>query len=312
AGNDGTVVFYDPNGGKERTFDFPNAKEFTVASFNPTGDAVVVGNFNSFYVFAARGDEWEEAGVKKVDNLYSVTALGWKTDGSRLAVGALCGVVDLYDACVKRSRYKGRFEFTYVSLSQVIVKRLTTGARIVLKSHFGCEILKINIFQDRYVVANTTETLLLGDLNTFELSEIPWQSNENANSEKFIFDYPRAAIVFHAGELCVVEYGKNDVLGAVRTDHTRCFALPIFVYLRPMTLMPGVLSSLAGYSAHLLSVRLREERDCKKIAYLLDQQTVSVRDLVTQASTTITHDSRIDWLELNVRGDLLLFRDKRR
>ena len=70
---------------------------------------------------------------------------------------------------------QGKFEFTYVSVSQVIVKRLGSGARIVLKSHFGCEITKINIFKDRYVVANTTETLLLGDLETFKLSEVPWQ-----------------------------------------------------------------------------------------------------------------------------------------
>ena len=40
-------------------------------------------------------------------------------DGSKLAVGTLTGGVDLYDACVKKSRYRGKFEFTYVSLSQV-------------------------------------------------------------------------------------------------------------------------------------------------------------------------------------------------
>lgn len=82
--------------------------------------------------------------------MYTVTALAWRADGSRLAVGSLCGLVDVYDACVKRTRYKGRFELTYVSLSQVIVKRLSNGSRIVLKSHFGCEITKVNIYQDRW------------------------------------------------------------------------------------------------------------------------------------------------------------------
>lgn len=48
-----------------------------------------------------------------------------------------------------RVRYKGRFELTYVSLSQVIVKRLSSGSRIVLKSHFACEISRVNIYQDR-------------------------------------------------------------------------------------------------------------------------------------------------------------------
>ncbi|KAG5180215.1 hypothetical protein JKP88DRAFT_182394 [Tribonema minus] len=307
AGNDCQVVFYGVDGGLERTFDYsnsPKCKEFSAAAFNPSGDAVVVGNFNSFYVYAHnhRAGLWEEVGIKEVENMYTVTSLGWKADGSRLAVGTLCGVVDVYDACVKRSRYRGKFEFTYVSLSQVIVKRLGTGARIVLKSHFGCEILKINIFKDRYVAANTTETLLLGDLETLKLSEVPW--NFNSGGEKFIFDAPAAALVFAAGELSVVEYGHNEVAAAVRTDHI---------------------------SAHLLSVRLNErpprtgapddpdtpradEHDGqnKKMAYLLDAQTVNVKNLVTQASVTVNHDCRIDWLELNSRGNLLLFRDKRR
>jgi intraflagellar transport protein 172 len=60
-------------------------------------------------------------------------------------MGTLCGSVELFDACIKRSRYKGEFEFTYISLSQVIVKNLASGSRIVLKSNVGLEILKINV-----------------------------------------------------------------------------------------------------------------------------------------------------------------------
>jgi intraflagellar transport protein 172 len=84
----------------------------------------------------------------------------------------MCGVVELFDCCLKRHRYKGKFEFSYVSPSQVIVKRLSTGGRIVLKSHYNYEIEKINIFQDQFLVANTPETLLLGDLASCKLSEV--------------------------------------------------------------------------------------------------------------------------------------------
>ncbi len=63
----------------------------------------------------------------QIENLYSVTAMEWKADGSKLAVGTLCGGVELFDACLRRHRYKGAFEFTYVSKSQVIVKRLSSG-----------------------------------------------------------------------------------------------------------------------------------------------------------------------------------------
>lgn len=46
----------------------------------------------------------------------------------------------------------------------------------------------------------------------------------------------------------------------------------------------------------------------KKMAYLLDSQTINVKNLVTQSADAINHDCRIDWLELNTRGNLLLFR----
>ena len=40
----------------------------------------------------------------QVPNLYSVTALTWRADGSRLIVGSLCGGVDMFDVCIRRSR----------------------------------------------------------------------------------------------------------------------------------------------------------------------------------------------------------------
>jgi hypothetical protein len=38
---------------------------------------------------------------------------------SQLAVGGLCGNVDIFDACVRKQRYNGTFEFTYTTKSQV-------------------------------------------------------------------------------------------------------------------------------------------------------------------------------------------------
>lgn len=137
-----------------------------------------------------------QVGIKQVDNFYAVTALSWKPDGSKLCVGGMTGVVDVYDACVRvsngsfagcghvpafclelycdavalghsssdppglmrvyfiqpvlqRHKYKGKFEFTYVSKSAVIVKELKSGKRIVLKSVYGYEVDKINIYRDR-------------------------------------------------------------------------------------------------------------------------------------------------------------------
>jgi intraflagellar transport protein 172 len=105
AGNDGRVVFYDPaDAATLRTFDYrddPKVKEFGAIEFAPSGQSCVLGNFNKFFVYGYnnRTSSWEESSVKNIENLFTVTAIGWKADGSRLAIGALCGVVDLYDAC---------------------------------------------------------------------------------------------------------------------------------------------------------------------------------------------------------------------
>lgn len=94
---------------------------------------------------------------------------------------------------------------------QVIVKRLSSGTRIVLKSHFGYEVLKINVYSDQYLIAHTPETLLIGDLDSCKLSEVPWSGS---GSEKFLFDNPNVCMVYNAGELSLVEYGHNEILGA--------------------------------------------------------------------------------------------------
>lgn len=42
------------------------------------------------YNWAPRKGKWEEANMKEILNLYTITALAWKKDGSRLvAVGTL-------------------------------------------------------------------------------------------------------------------------------------------------------------------------------------------------------------------------------
>jgi len=298
AGNDGQVMFFDEDGGEEMTFDYtkdPDCREFTVACSNPTGDAIVLGNYNALYTFTRNKDTmgWEDKGRTKVENMYSVTAMDWKSDGDKLAIGTVCGVVDLYDICVKKSVFKGGFELTYVSHSQVIVRKVDNNMRIVVRSQYGCEILKTNIYKNRFVVATTSETLLLGDLDTLKLSEIQMQCTGN---EKFIFDNPMACIIYYAGEVTLVEYGMNEQLGSIRTSYTSSHVLSLRINERPSRAVDGQ----------------PNQSDNKKVAFLLDAQTCCIKDLISQASITVTHDSKIDWLELNGSANLLLFRDKRR
>lgn len=413
AGSDGRVSFYDVSAGTPlRTFDYSgdaSVKAFSVGVASPTGEAVVVGNFNKFMVYALEGaspgsgggaaaggagaasskskgsilglelkgsdagasggagssgagagaGEWREASVKTVDGLYSVTALGWKADGSKVAVGSLCGAVDLYDACLKRVRYKGRFDFTYVSPSTVIVKRLATGVRIVLRSSFSYEVRSIRIFRDRFMVAATARTLLVGDLESCRLSEVPWDgaasgsgagvsssspSGRGASSStaaghaakldrdrpRFYFESPQVAMVHRAGEATIIEYGRPEALGTVRTEHLS----PHTVSVRIAELPPAAAAAAAAASGGSGSGDAAGGGAAggagsgssgggpqptpvggviRVLAYLLDAATIRILDLNTgSALATVSHDARVDWLELNARGRLLLFRDKRR
>ena len=176
-----------------------------MAAFNPTGDTVVVGSFNRFYVYnySSKRNQWEEVnknkkfylkfiyykiqiGIKNIENYYTVTALAWKQDGSKLITGSLCGSVDVYDASLKKIKYKGKFEFNYVSPNQIVVQTLSNGNKSIVKSNYSGEIKKINVFQDRFVVANTYETLLLGDLEENKMSELSWRQLTNYTLSKKI------------------------------------------------------------------------------------------------------------------------------
>lgn len=50
---------------------------------------------------------------------------------------------------------------------------------------FGYEIQKVDVYQERFIVARTQGTLMLGDLDSCKLSEIPWNSDL---TERFYFD----------------------------------------------------------------------------------------------------------------------------
>ena len=80
--------------------------------------------------------------------------------------------------------------------------------------------------------------------------------------------------MYNAGELILVEYGQNDLLGSCRTEHM---------------------------SPYLISVRINAARGIlaeeKKMAYLVDKQTVKVMDLLAGVVlATVSHGVKIDWL----------------
>ena len=137
AGNDYRVVIYNDVGKKIQNFDYSNdesLKEFGCCRISDSGDAIALGNFNSFYVFLynERKQVWESC-VKKIENYYSITSLCWKPDGSTLVTGNIINSVDLFEACLSKSVFKDIFEITYVSHNQVVIKNTQTQKHPVIK-----------------------------------------------------------------------------------------------------------------------------------------------------------------------------------
>ncbi|KAI4469975.1 hypothetical protein MML48_1g12569 [Holotrichia oblita] len=290
-GCDKRVVFYSNQGKILKQFDYSRdttEHEFTVACGSPSGQAVVVGSFDRLRVYAwnPKMSIWEETAQKDIKNLYTVTALAWKRDGFRVAVSNLGGSILFFETVLRRSIWKDKYEITFVGPSQVLIKHLQgEHENIIVSSNYGNEIEDIKIMgRDNYIVARTSDTIIIGDLVKNMISEVLW--NNSGKHEKFYFDNTTVCLVFNAGELSLVEYGDNEVLCSVRTE----FANP-----------------------HLISVRLNErnsQTNNKKLAYLLDLKTVCIMDLISGIIISqINHESKIDWLELSETGHKLLFRD---
>ncbi|KAJ1625158.1 WD40-repeat-containing domain protein [Pavlovales sp. CCMP2436] len=256
AGNDQKIVFYDNNGVVLQGWNWRKVvqnvdKLYTARSLRVFyGRLCIIANPNRL---SPRSNPAQpctnQAGVKNVDNLYTVTALGWKADGSRLCVGSLCGEyllfkyifsrlvadppppaisVEMYDACIHRYRYRGKFEFTYVSAPR---DWCAHRPQIALRIRGAFLVTKINIYEDRFLIAHTPETLLMGDLDTCKLSEVPWQTT---SKEKFLFDNERVCVICTQAELTLVEYGRNEVLGSCRTEYMNPHQLSVKVKTLPL------------------------------------------------------------------------------
>lgn len=277
-----------------KTFDYSrddSDRDFTVAKCSPNGQTVAIGGFNRIriYSWVTRQNSWAEGTTKDIPNLYTVTALEWRKDGARLSLGSLCGGVYTFESVLRKTLYQDKFELTYVAPTQVLVKSVQSqefSESITIESNLGYEIDDVRIMgKDNYVVARTEQSLILCDLTRSIQSEIPWASS--GRYERFYFENPNVCLIFNAGELSLVEYGENYILGSVRSE-----------FVNP----------------HLISVRLNERgnsRNNKKLAYLLDLKTICVLDLIFQTQTQISSDTKIDWLELNETATKMLFRDRK-
>jgi intraflagellar transport protein 172 len=293
AGNDCKVIFYSDMGEKLQNFDYSHdekLKDFTLSRVNSAYDSIAVGNFDKFFIFMynSKKSQWEEVCIKNVENYYTVTALCWKPEVNTLVTGSLCGSIDIFESCLKKSLYGDKYEITYISHYQVTVKDLESGRRITIKSIFSNEITKLNIQNENFVTINTKDSLIVADLTTGKSSEI--QGNFSGN-EKYDYSNPNVCMIYQLGEITIIEYGNNEIIGYFRTE-----------YVHPNLI-----------SARIYSQGQGDQNTMKVIAYLIDPYTIYIQDLVTQnLIISLSHESPIEFLDLNRNGSKLLFRDNKR
>lgn len=84
----------------------------------------------------------------------------------------------------------------------------------------------------------------------------------------------QVCLVYNAGELNLIEYGQNNILGMARTE-----------YMSPYLISVCISPARGSLAAE------------KKMAYLIDKQTAKVSDLLAGVVlATVSHTSKIDWL----------------
>ena len=242
-----------------------------LTSIAAAGNFACVGCSEGFFTFTWKNGAWEFGVKTEIDN-FQVTALCCNPEGSRIAVGGLRGGVVIFENSIRKSR-AGNFEISYNSSIAQITSR---DYAMTVKSEIST-FTKVNVYLDRFVVAYTAASLLLGDLFSGLHSEISW----TPAGERFCFDAEGAALIHRSGELIVVLFGASEIFGSVRTE----FAFSEVVCCKIFS-------------------------DSCFLAFLVDSKSFKIVKFPgSSVIATFSHNLAIDWLAMSSSGTHLLFRD---
>ena len=281
------IMIHNERGEIMQTFDYSDdqlIRDFSICKINTNYDLIAVGNYNKLFIYGYNNkqNKWEESCVVEIQNYFSFTALCWKQDFGILLTGSLCGSLDMFESCLKKNIINDKYEITYISLQQITVKDIEKERRISIKTDLSPEILKVDIKNNNFLIVNTENSLIVGDLTLQKYSEVPWN---NSDSCRFDFNNLNTCLVYVNDSVAVIEFGKNEIMGYFRTE-----------YCHP----------------NLISARLfnKAGKSIKLIAYLIDPNTIYIHDLITQnIIISYTNDCKIEYLEFGKSGNKLIFRD---
>ena len=281
------IFIHNENGEIIQNFDYsndPTIKDFSICKINTNYDIIAVGNYNKLFIYGYNNkqNKWEESCVVEIQNYFSFTALCWKQDFGILLTGSLCGSLDVFESCLKRTMINEKYEITYISLQQITVKDIEKERRINIKTNLAPEILKVEIKNNNFLIVNTENSLIVGDLTTQKYSEVSWNNSDNC---RFDFNNLNTCLVYVNDEVAVIEFGNNEIIGYFRTE-----------YCHP----------------NLISARLfnKADKSIKLIAYLIDPNTIYIHDLLSQSIIiNYTNDCKIEYLEFGKSGNKLIYSD---
>lgn len=285
-GCDGKLTFIDINNtsdakGRQVT---EIASEITCATSSSSGNMIAIASGEKIIIMSHDMNYWRQSHSIQLKGCQLATNVSWSTDATKIAAATVNGDVQLFSLEWKCKVQSEHFTIEYIGVNQIVVTNITNGTKAIFSSKF--DIKNVKIVRSKFAIIWTSQTLIIGDTENFKnkTSEVEW-IGVNHTDVKFCFDFENVVIINMIGELYLIELGMNDFLSSLRTD----YATP-----------------------HLLSVRLNERNSSVKLlSYLLDIKTIAVIDLITSIQLCIwPHSDKVDWLELNETGRMLLFRDR--
>ncbi len=227
-GSDGRIRFFSPNSGSERLSVALAGGDCSSLCFSPSGLALTAGTFHRVTVFEtglSSASTWRKGQVLEIPGLYTASALCWRADGTRLAVGSLCGAVELFDAHTTRHLLKGRFVVTFSAPSDAVVTDRDTGARVRVKSGSGTALHSVDVARADLVVGRTDRSVIMGLLSSPAASasgafaplatEVPWSrpALEGGKRERVLMVPGEPGLLLIAapgGEVSVVDLSNNS------------------------------------------------------------------------------------------------------
>ena len=246
----------------------PELQGFVCAAAAPDGSFVVAGACDAFlrFNYDAHSRCWQAASTTRAERTYSISALALSPSSGTLVVGSMAGAVEAYSASLRRARYCPKdsahaYELVWHSRNEVQISG--PHGSFKFEASGGTDIMQVDIYRDQYVVAFTPTTLLLGNLQRFELIECKWSRN---GDEKFHFESEGTILVYSNGQLTAIDVAQSCPVATVRT----AYASP---YLMSCTLSHGGKSG--GHKSK------------QALAYLVDLRTICVLDIATKHSIEV-------------------------